>query len=171
MPLRFTKTDAACKIKLTQGKYAIVDKADYEWLSAYKWHWHDGYAARNLPRNGKSQRIRLMHREIMGIGDPIILVDHENLNGLDNRRSNLRLTDKRGNGCNRGPQKNNRHGYKGVKEFRAYPRAKPFCARIGSHGKTYHGPYRRTAVEAALDYNELAKLHHGEFAFLNEVRR
>ena len=31
-------------IPLTNGKRAIVDDEDYDWLMQYEWHYHDGYA-------------------------------------------------------------------------------------------------------------------------------
>jgi hypothetical protein len=38
----------AREISLSRGKVAIVDDADYEWLSCWKWHYNaaTGYAAR-----------------------------------------------------------------------------------------------------------------------------
>lgn len=77
------------KIKLTQGKYALVDNEDYEWLSQWKWHVNKGYAKRGV-YNGKNMSKILMHREIAKT--PIGLVtDHINRNRLDNRRKNLRV--------------------------------------------------------------------------------
>ena len=34
------------KIPLTKGKEAVVSKKDYEYLSQWKWHCCNGYAAR-----------------------------------------------------------------------------------------------------------------------------
>jgi hypothetical protein len=88
-------------IPLTKGKVAIVDASDYELLSQYKWYaMHnpngDWYAAR---RESPSRKLVLMHRVILQAG-PTEQVDHRNLDGLDNRRRNLRRctpTQNRGN--------------------------------------------------------------------------
>ncbi len=61
------------KIPLTQGQVALVDDADYEWLSRWKWcaMWCSStdsfYAVRHirLP-NGKWTTLR-MHRAILGL--------------------------------------------------------------------------------------------------------
>jgi len=71
-------------IPLRCGLFAIVDAADYEWLSRYRWFLCGaGYAARHAP--GKTI---LMHREIMQAPAGMV-VDHINGNRLDNRRCNL----------------------------------------------------------------------------------
>ena len=57
-------------IPLTDGLYAYVDAADYEWLSGYTWWSASGYAART--ENGKTI---FMHREIMR-PPPGMIVDH-----------------------------------------------------------------------------------------------
>jgi hypothetical protein len=74
------------RIKLTQGKYALVDDDDYEWLNRYSWyadeHNHTWYARTMI--NGKQVR---MHRLILGF--PNMDIDHKDRNGLNNQRSNL----------------------------------------------------------------------------------
>jgi AP2 domain len=67
---------------------AIVDGADYEWLSQMSWcRYGGGYAGHRTP-NG----MVLMHRLILGLesGDPRE-GDHKNRDRLDNRRVNLRI--------------------------------------------------------------------------------
>lgn len=78
------------KIKLTQGKYALVDNEDYERVSQFKWTAEkcsksENYYARNRTINTK------MHRLIMGIGKSSLVVDHVNHKTLDNRKQNLRV--------------------------------------------------------------------------------
>jgi len=85
------------KIKLTQGKYAIVDNADYELVSKYTWcasKQRNGrhYAITNLPSKSGKHVMIYMHRLILGLktGDGKI-TDHINRNSLNNRRRNLRI--------------------------------------------------------------------------------
>ena len=85
------------QIKLTQNKVALVDDADHDWLSQWKWYAvkdysGDFYATRNSSwKAGKQHTIR-MHRQILGLerGDKRIS-DHINHSTLDNCRSNLRI--------------------------------------------------------------------------------
>lgn len=67
------------------GKFAKVDNQDYELVSRYSWYYRDGYALTKI--NNKEVR---MHRFILQITDPNIVVDHINRDRLDNRRENLR---------------------------------------------------------------------------------
>lgn len=67
------------------GKFATVDPADYELVMRHSWHYRNGYAITQI--GGKEVR---MHRLIMGITDPDIVVDHKDQNRLNNTRQNLR---------------------------------------------------------------------------------
>jgi hypothetical protein len=52
---------------LTQGKFALVDECDYEYLVQWKWYYsNSGYVVRNeyAPLN-KKQTTVLMHRVIL----------------------------------------------------------------------------------------------------------
>ncbi|MBK8396100.1 MAG: hypothetical protein IPL26_13195 [Leptospiraceae bacterium] len=89
------------KIKLTQGKYALVDNEDYERLSEIKWAAEkcsksENYYARNRRLNIK------MHRLIMGLdaSSPLV-VDHVRHNTLDNRKEFLRVCTRAENNRNR----------------------------------------------------------------------
>jgi len=103
-------------IPLTQGYEALVDDCDYEflikmglWFAA--WNGRNWYAARK-----ENEKTILMHRVIMEKHDPGFKgnIDHIDTNELNNQYSNLRIATKSQNGANRGPQKNNTSGYKGV---------------------------------------------------------
>jgi len=80
------------KIKLTQGKYALVDDEDFEYLN--QWNWYAGenrsgfFAARG-EFNGKNMNKILMHRVIMNCEKGKV-VDHIDHNTLNNQKSNLR---------------------------------------------------------------------------------
>lgn len=85
------------KILLTQGKYAIVDASDYEWISLYRWYAKkDGHTYYALASSGKKIK---MHRVILGAKEGQ-LTDHLNRNGLDNRRCNLRICTQSQNQAN-----------------------------------------------------------------------
>lgn len=159
------------KIQLTNSEdMCYVDNDTYAKYGHLKWRVCRGYVIRNKPIvKGEKMGYYFLHRVIMGIDDPSIIIDHINQNPLDNRRANLRLCDRSENGRNRGKQKNSSHKYKGIHKFSPYSRRKPYHARVQIRGKVYYGPWRGTDKEAAIDYNIMAKKYHGKFACLNVI--
>jgi hypothetical protein len=84
------------KIPLTQGKFALVDDEDFEFVSQYKWcaYWKEAHYY--VMHKDKGTTVH-MHSFILGTTS---LVDHRNGDGLDNRKSNLRITSDRTNALN-----------------------------------------------------------------------
>ena len=162
-------------IPLSQGKCALVDDADYDWLMQWKWYAHKAprtfYAVRNTQQNEGRRRMVYMHREIMGLiqGD-VTQVDHKSRQGLDNQRSNLRQCTTVQNGANRKKQSTQSLSkYKGVSKYPNSHHKKPWAAAIKYHGKhIYIGMYA-DEDEAARAYDEKAKELFGDFARLNNV--
>jgi len=159
---RGKKAEGTWLIKLTWGKYAIVDAEDYGRLSSYKWcaveHSRCWYA-RTLKRDGSQLSL---HRLITGAPKGLF-VDHRDHNGLNNRKQNLRICTRSENNWNRRP-----HGrtsrYKGV--YRDKRRNK-FVARIYTNGKQIFIGYFDDEIEAAKAYDRKARELFGEFAYLN----
>jgi hypothetical protein len=155
---------------LTQGKFAIVDAADFEWLSRWKWsfmkgsHNRNGYAARGQHINGKLVHV-LMHREILGLpkGERFPQGDHRDSNGLNNVRSNLRVATHQQNMCNRKTYRNNTTGFKGVT---VVPNGR-FRAIVNLNKKPKHLGYFDSAEEAAGVYLTALLEFHGDFACLS----
>lgn len=146
-------------IVLTQGKIALVDKHDLEWLSEFNWCavnkktcW---YAV--SPKVKRKRPAIYMHQLLL---PTTLTVDHINGNGLDNRRSNLRKATVQQNNANRrGFLK-----FKGVCE-----EGKGFRAQITVNGKSIYLGNFPTEIEAAIAYNTAAYKAFGEFARLNNV--
>jgi len=151
------------RIKLSQGKYAIVDPEDYEKLIGYVWYAANAlctfYAQRN--ENGKSVR---MHRQIMN--PPAgFFVDHENHNGLDNRKANLQIVTPAENTYNKRKEKGSVSSrYKGV-SFRKS--RNKWTAYISYRGRRINLGCFDDEIDAAKAYDEAAKELFGKFAFLN----
>lgn len=153
------------ELTLKNGKTCLFDEDDYELVSQYHWHVDGvGYARTNIWRDGRKYAAPRMHRLVMGVTDTSVHVDHINGNKLDNRKSNLRLCDRRQNLQNRTKQANNQSGYKGVVYDKARCRWK---AEIGYNGKRKHLGRFDSAEEAYAAYCEAAVKYHGEFANLN----
>jgi hypothetical protein len=83
---------------------AIIDDDCFEYLSQWRWRCkrvkNTSYACRNL----HGGRTLFMHRVIMD-APPGLDVDHINHNGLDNRRSNLRIVTRSENLWNKHPER------------------------------------------------------------------
>lgn len=159
------------KIPLTQDRFALVDDSDFEWLNQWKWYYHStGYAMRMewtpMVRGKRSGRLIRMHRQIMG--EPKGMeVDHEDLDGLNNQRSNLRLATHQQNMYNRKLQSNNKSGFIGVSWSKVTNKWYA-CIDLG-HRRSKSLGFYDTPKEAAQIYNIAAKELRGDFARLNEL--
>lgn len=153
-------TIESMEIELTQGKVALIDDEDFEKISKSSWCFDssNGYPVSRI----KGIRVRL-HRFILKPhkGE---YVDHINRNKLDNRRKNLRIVDAKANVRNRGLNKNNTSGYKGVTKVKDKWRA-----QISLDYKFIDLGLYETPQEAAKVYNKHARKLHGEYAVLNQV--
>lgn len=154
------------KIALTQGKFALVDDEDYDFLMQWKWYANDSrgviYARSWGPYAGAGQagkRAVLMHNYLLGF----IGIDHIDGNGLNNTKLNLRKANQSQNTANTGKRKNNKSGFKGVSQTKKSI-TKPWVAQIRIGTKNCFLGYFKTPEEASEAYKEAAKKHHGEFA-------
>ena len=162
------------RIPLTQGKYAIVDPADYRHLVKYKWHAakkdHTYYAVRTICTDSGPKNIQ-MHRCVCKAPQNMF-VDHINHNGLDDRKENLRPATHAQNMRNR-PKCDNRayvSKYKGVSHYTGKGK-KRWKAKIQSDGRSVFLGYFNDEIRAAEAYDRAAKKYHGEFACLNFTPR
>ena len=154
------------EIALSQGKVALVDDADWEWLSQWKWTFMkstglangEGYAYRKEER-----RSLLMHRTIMDAPHGTE-VDHRDMDGLNNQRSNLRLATSSQNKYNRRSQRGSKSRFIGVSW---HIRTSNWQSQITSQGEHKKLGYFVDEVEAAKAYDRAARELHGEFARCN----
>jgi len=160
------------EVELTQGKVALVDDEDLEWLSQWKWHAHQGggtfYAARHTPRDPKTgeQSTVYMHRVVLD-AELGTQVDHINANGLDNQRANLRLCSNAQNHMNQ----RKRYGtsqWKGVSWQKQHAK---WRADIKLNGKKIHLGYSNDEADAARAYDDRARVLFGQYARLNFPRK
>lgn len=154
----------------------MVDDEDYERVKKYPWGVLKCISSDVLyvkSRNVDSEKPRKyfsIHRFIMGIDDPKTFVDHKDGNGLNCQKENLRVATNRDNCRNRGKQKNNTTGFKGViaikgkNSFRA-----SMYIREGNKRKLVFSKQFKSKEDAAKAWNEAARQYHGEFAYQNAV--
>jgi hypothetical protein len=151
---------------LPTGEYVYFDKVDARKVLRYKWYRAKSkskiYAQARVKIDGYWRTI-LMHRLILGV--TISKVDHEDGDGLNNRRNNLRKATNTQNGCNR---KKQLHGstskYKGVCWN---SKRQKWRGTIKLNGKAKHLGYFHTEILAAQAYDVAAKNLHGAFARTN----
>lgn len=153
------------EISLTNStEYALVDDADYEYLTQWRWQKTPfGYAGRcqSLGTYGKNKLV-LMHHEILGRENGLV-TDHINRDRLDNRRDNLRLSSYQQNNHNKSKQANNTSGFIGVTKA-THERWKAF---IYFENKRFHIAQGKDPEEMAYIRDQVAIQLFGEFANLN----
>jgi hypothetical protein len=146
---------------LTHARGTIVDDIDYEYLSQWSWF----AAARGYAMTSRGVYMHKLIASRIGL-DVSLRTDHRDLNPLNNCRDNLREATQADNGRNRGRNRNNTSGYKGVWWHK---RNRRWIADIKVNRQKFHLGTFLTAIEAARAYNKAAETHFGEFAYLNPV--
>jgi len=154
------ETMAVCAIPLTRGYVAIVDMADRDLVTSYKWYakvYDDGRIYATAEING---RMTAMHTLLTGYS----YVDHSDGECLNNRRSNLRQATKSQNAANQKLSSASASGYKGVswrKDVRKWRAVIEVWQKQISLG-CYNEP-----EDAARAYDHAAVTHFREFARTN----
>lgn len=154
-------------IPLTRGKVAVIDFEDFEKVRPYKWHadknGHRWYATRGVRLSGKLQKI-YMHRFLLKA--PVgTLTDHDDGNGLNNRRYNICVCSEAENQHSfRTKSKNASSKFRGVSWLPALSR---WRAGIEKSGKYFNLGNFESEEAAARAYDKKALELFGKFASPN----
>lgn len=159
------------EIPLSQGYKALVDDTDFERVSQLKWYvdikrHKDGtikylYASTSTYVNREKAKMRL-HRFVLGVTDPSIQVDHEDHNGLNCQRYNLRKCSPQQNQANQRRATSSK--LKGISWHKAN---KNWRAQIMVAGKFISLGSFTDPLEAACAYDMAAVKHFGSFSSCN----
>jgi len=155
-----------CKIKLYNIKSkviaeAIIDAEDIDKIKKKKW----GMAESGHVRAKQDNKPLFLHHVILGRPPKGLIIDHKNMNPLDNRKCNLRVCNHSQNHCNSYKSWGS-SSYKGVTWNKG--RSK-WYAHITKNYKLIHLGVFFFEVDAAKAYNEAAKKLHGEYVRLNII--
>lgn len=155
------------QIPLTQGKFALVDDWNYEWLLSWswsaKWDKHtQSYYAKRAEGKHPHQKTIYMAREIMKTPAKMVC-DHINHDTLNNQEKNLRNVTVSQNNMNSRLRCDNELGEKNI-----YRNRKGYIVRIKLNKKSVFNKYFKTLKEAILARNNAFKTYRGEFLFLEK---
>lgn len=155
----FENGSPCVEIFTKKSEVILVSAEDAERVLGHTWYVNkDGYAQTMVER-----RPVLMHRMLCGTPKGLE-TDHRDRNKLNNTRSNLRVATKGENGANRQKSARSKNRFKGVRWSKFINRWFAECVK---NGVEHQSRACRSEEEAARAYDELAKKHHGEFAWLN----
>ncbi len=154
-------------IPLPGGHVLLVDVADLRLALGHTWaakkNRHVFYAAAARRVGKGSPRTVYLHNLLMR-PERGFIVDHRDGDGLNNRRTNLRISTPTQNQQNARPRINKLSAYKGVtrckgsKAWRAQIKVNKVLIVIGTY---------ESEIDAAYAYDEAASRHFGDFARVN----
>jgi hypothetical protein len=152
------------RLKLTQNKFALLDKEDFIKLNKYKWYaYFDGYnwyAARRFLIGNPKRLMTRLHTFLMKPPKGKE-VDHINGDSLDNRRKNLRICTHSENCQNRKKRLDNTSGFKGVYWSK---RSNKWVANIQIKSKRIYLGGFISKIKAAEAYQKANIKYHGKFS-------
>jgi hypothetical protein len=152
------------ELAISAGHVVQVDEEDLPELSRHRWTYvprscgHGAYAARWITQEDGRRKTLYMHRQLMG--EPPEEVDHEDGDGLNNQRHNLRCASRSQNSVNR----NHTNTYRGV-----YPFRMGWKSQAKVNGKNVHIGVFKDPVIAARAYDVFVLATWGPFARINGV--
>lgn len=144
-----------------------IDKEDLGMVLSFWWgiiKHHGVLYAQGWCRRHDDGRRRggRLHQFILGFPNKII--DHKNHNGLDNRKTNLRLATPSQSTANRRISKNKAVPFNGVSYIK---KKNLYVVQLSKDNKIMNFGRFKNPLIAAAKYNEMALKYHGEFAVLN----
>ena len=148
-------------IDLGSGHVATVDDEDASILRGTKW---GAVVVTDRHVYAASKQRGLLHRAVLRITDPFVVVDHINGDTLDCRRSNLRVATRT---QNQGNRRRNRNGSSRFKGVGWHTGARKWRARMTDAGMTVELGLFSDEEEAARAYDRVARVKFGEFAAVN----
>ena len=160
--------DGTAWIITNKGERFLIDAEDIPLVSNYLWYGYAGrktrYAGAHVRRaNGKDRVVNLHTLLVYGVlEERSPEVDHEDGDGTNNRRGNLRKATPGENRRNRGKTKANTSGFKVV-----FWNGRKWSARIVLRSAQHHIGVFADPEAAAHAYDAVAVQFHGEFAVLN----
>lgn len=157
------------KIKF-KGRFfnAKVSTVDFDIINKYSWHIKtDRFGEIRACKTKIENKTVSMHRLILNLRDPKIIVDHKNGNPLDNTRQNLRICNQSQNIANSRLNKRNTSGYKGVTYMKS---RRKWIAQIKVNYKNIFLGYFDDPYSAHIKYIEAAKFYFNEFARISDEK-
>lgn len=134
------------------------DLEDYDLIKNYCWLENDqGYIVTRTTEGKFNLRL---HRLVLHLNTEDPIVDHKNRQKYDNRKQNLRLSDKQTNNINRGANKNNKLGIKGVVQLTNGR----YRAKIERNGQIY-SKTSANLNEVVVWRQQKEKELYGDFAY------
>lgn len=147
----------------------LLDEEDLPIFNDYPWYISsNGYVVARFKTGVITQTTYHLHRVILGVKDPRILLDHINGNKLDNRKENLRQCSYTQNLSNKPKYVNvtTSSKYKGVTWHKG---GSKWIATITHNKKSIYLLLSENPLLCAYAYNIAAKLLVKEFAYINEL--
>lgn len=153
-------------VPLTQGYEAVIDAADVHLVD--RWNWSAkvnprGVYAVRVQKSQQKSRSVYIHRLLMS--EPTgFQVDHRDANGLNNRRSNLRLASQAQNNCNKRLRNDSTSGLKGVTwhkraaKWQAKIQAGLICKYLGlfHSAEAAHAAYQAASADLHGEFGRVA---------------